>query len=66
MFGHSRKDPPTMTMGGLSENQPPDTEADARARVEQALSGKWQTFEWRCRRKDRTLFGVEIGCPDRH
>ena len=24
--------------------------------------GKPQTFEWRCRKKDGTLFWVEIGC----
>jgi diguanylate cyclase (GGDEF)-like protein/PAS domain S-box-containing protein len=62
MFGYSHDDLLTMTMGGLSEDRPPYTEAGAQARIEQVLAGELGSFEWRCKRKDGTLFWVEVGC----
>jgi diguanylate cyclase (GGDEF)-like protein/PAS domain S-box-containing protein len=62
MFGYSREDLLAMTIGELSENLPPYTDANARAQIELVLAGTPQTFEWRCRRKDGTLFWVEIAC----
>jgi diguanylate cyclase (GGDEF)-like protein/PAS domain S-box-containing protein len=62
MFGYSHEDLLTMTIGGLSENRPSHTEEDARARIALALASKQPAFEWRCRKKDGTLFWVEISC----
>ena len=50
-----------MTIGSLSENVPPYTEAEAIALIGLAMAGKPQTFEWRCKKKDGTVFWVEIG-----
>src|SRR5580658_738980 len=62
MFGYTHEDLLTMTIGGLSEDRPPYTGADAHTRIEQVLAGELTSFEWRCRRKDGTLCWVEIGC----
>lgn len=62
MFGHAHEDLLTMNIGELSENRAPYTDAAARVQIEQVLAGNRQAFEWRCRRKDGTLFWVEVTC----
>jgi diguanylate cyclase (GGDEF)-like protein/PAS domain S-box-containing protein len=61
-FGYSRVELLAMSFADLSENKPNNTGAGALARLELAMTGKPQTFEWRCKKKDGTLFWVEIGC----
>ena len=61
-FGYGREELLAMTIGSLSENVPPYTEAEAIALIGLAMAGKPQTFEWRCKKKDGTVFWVEIGC----
>jgi diguanylate cyclase (GGDEF)-like protein/PAS domain S-box-containing protein len=62
MFGYPRDVLLAKSIADISENQPPYTGADALERIAQALAGRTQTFEWRCRKCDGTLFWVEIGC----
>ncbi len=61
-FGYGREELLAMTIGGLSENIPPYTEMEAAALIGLAMAGKPQTFEWRCKKKNGTVFWVEIGC----
>ncbi|HEX3995096.1 MAG TPA: EAL domain-containing protein, partial [Acetobacteraceae bacterium] len=44
------------------EKLPPYTRESAEARIEKVIAGIPQTFEWRCQRKDGTVFWAEIGC----
>jgi diguanylate cyclase (GGDEF)-like protein/PAS domain S-box-containing protein len=60
-FGYGREELLSKTMADLSVNEPPYTQADAMAAIQKTLSGEMQTFEWLCKKKDRTLFWVEIG-----
>ena len=59
-FGYSREDLLAMTIGDLSQNVPPYTQADALAIVALAQTTP-QRFDWRCRKKDGTLFWVDVG-----
>jgi PAS domain S-box-containing protein len=60
MFGFSRRELLQASIGHLSQNQPPFTEAAALAHMAQALSDGPHRFEWQSRRSDRTLFWTEI------
>jgi diguanylate cyclase (GGDEF)-like protein/PAS domain S-box-containing protein len=60
MFEYGRADLLAMSIGELSENRPPYTAAAAQAQIALSLLGHAESFEWRCRRKDGTLFWVEI------
>src|SRR5580704_16807286 len=62
MFGYGHDELLAMTIAGLSEDRPPFTAAEASGRIEQALAGQRQTFEWRCRRRDGSTLWVEIAC----
>ena len=61
-FGCSREELLDMSFYDLSENKPPYTVVEAKSRTKLAVAGKPQTFEWRCKKKDGTLFWAEIGC----
>ena len=60
-FGYDRAELLTKSIGELSLNEPPYTQAQANDNIRTALSGMPQTLQWRCRRKDGTLFWAEIG-----
>jgi len=60
-YGYSREELLAKSIGDLSLNEPPYTQADAEKIIGSALTGAPQTFEWCCRRKDGTLFWVEVG-----
>ncbi len=60
-FGYSREELLAKSIGEISQNEPPYTEAEAMKIIQSARAGVPQTFEWRCRRKDGTLFWVEVG-----
>jgi diguanylate cyclase (GGDEF)-like protein/PAS domain S-box-containing protein len=61
-FGYGREELLDMSFHDLSENKPPYTAVEAQSRTQLAVEGKPQTFEWRCKKKNGTLFWAEIGC----
>ncbi len=60
MFGYSFDQLRSMTVGELSENQPPYTQQEAVAWMKRASQGQPVRFEWRSRRSDGSLFWSEI------
>ena len=60
-FGYDRSELLTKTIGEISLNEPPYTQAEANEHIRTTLAGVAQTVEWRCRRRDGSLFWVEIG-----
>jgi diguanylate cyclase (GGDEF)-like protein/PAS domain S-box-containing protein len=60
-FGYERAELLTKSIAEISLNEPPYTQAEADESIRTALAGVMQTLEWRCRRKDGTLFWAEIG-----
>ena len=60
-FGYDRSELLTKSIGEISLNEPPYTQAEANEHVRTTLAGVAQTVEWRCRRRDGSLFWVEIG-----
>ncbi|MDF1564865.1 MAG: PAS domain S-box protein [Deltaproteobacteria bacterium] len=60
MFGCDRETALSLDIEGLSEGNPPYSVADAVERVKAALVEGPQTFEWRSRRADGTLFWSEV------
>jgi diguanylate cyclase (GGDEF)-like protein/PAS domain S-box-containing protein len=62
MFGFSRDELLASSIPDLSEATPDLAEAEARTRIESAMAGNPQTFEWRCKKKGGAAFWVEIGC----
>jgi diguanylate cyclase (GGDEF)-like protein/PAS domain S-box-containing protein len=60
-FGYGREELLNMSFHDLSDNKPPYTMLEAQARTQLAVGGKPQTFEWRCKKKNGTLFWAEIG-----
>ena len=60
-FGYDRAELLTKSIGEISLNEPPYTQTEANENIKNALAGVTQTLEWRCRRKDGTLFWAEIG-----
>jgi diguanylate cyclase (GGDEF)-like protein/PAS domain S-box-containing protein len=61
-FGYGREELLDMRFHDLSDNKPPYTAVEAQSRTQLAVEGKPQTFEWRCKKKNGTLFWAEIGC----
>lgn len=49
-----------MCVGDLSSNEPPYTDAEALAFIRRAIEEGPQTFKWRCRRTDESLFWAEV------
>jgi diguanylate cyclase (GGDEF)-like protein/PAS domain S-box-containing protein len=60
-FGYDRAELLTKSIGDISLNEPPYTQAEANEHIRTALTGVTQTVEWRCRRRDGSLFWAEIG-----
>jgi diguanylate cyclase (GGDEF)-like protein/PAS domain S-box-containing protein len=59
-FGYTRDELCKLTIGDLSENISPYTREDILPRMEKARSGIPQTFEWRGKVKDGSLFWAEV------
>jgi PAS domain S-box-containing protein len=59
MFGYSVAEAGRQSLGSLSENQPPYTEADAAGWIRKARHAGPQLFEWHARHRDGHLFWVE-------
>ncbi len=60
MFGCSREEATTLTVGELSAGSPPFSQEDALGWLAQSRAGKQPIFEWRCRRRDGELFWGEV------
>jgi len=61
-LGYTREELIGMKVGGLSPNETPYCRAEVMKFIGSAVAGTPQTFEWRCRRKDGTVFWAEVGC----
>ena len=59
-LGYTRDELCKLTIGDLSENISPYTREDILPRMEKARSGTPQTFEWRGKAKDGSLFWAEV------
>jgi diguanylate cyclase (GGDEF)-like protein/PAS domain S-box-containing protein len=62
VLGYPREELIGMKVGDLSPNETPYCRAEAMKLIGSAVAGTPQTFEWRCRRKDKTVFWAEVGC----
>jgi two-component system cell cycle sensor histidine kinase/response regulator CckA len=61
LYGYaSREDVLTGTIGDLSAPVPPFTEAEAQRRVQAAVAGEPQQFEWLAKKRTGELFPVEV------
>jgi len=60
LYGYSREEARTLSVGDLSSGDPPYTTKDALAWIERSAGGRPQIFEWRCRHKDGRLFWGEV------
>jgi PAS domain S-box-containing protein len=60
MFGYEHDEALQLTVEDLSSGKPPYTQDDAVAWIKKTAQGEPQLFEWHARRKDGSLFWVEI------
>lgn len=60
LFGYSVDEVRQLTVGQLSSNVPPSTARDAERHFAEVREKGAKIFEWQARRKDGTLFWVEI------
>ncbi|MFZ5758479.1 MAG: PAS domain S-box protein [Thermodesulfobacteriota bacterium] len=60
LYGYGREEAIGLTMGQLSSGIPPCTASDAQQHLHAALSAGPQLFEWHARKKDGSLFWVEV------
>lgn len=61
MYGYASRDEVLAgNIGDLSADQPPFTEEEAQRRIRAAVAGTPQQFEWLARRKDGSVFPVEV------
>ncbi|MDZ7655949.1 MAG: EAL domain-containing protein [Sulfurimicrobium sp.] len=60
MFGYSHDEALQHDVEAFSAGVPPYTQTDSLRWMQKAMEGEPQTFEWRSRRKDGTLFWVEV------
>lgn len=60
MYGMTRDEALRASIEDLSSGVPPYTQADAIEKLNKAISGETQLFEWHARHKDGHLFWVEV------
>ncbi|MCP4569715.1 MAG: PAS domain S-box protein [FCB group bacterium] len=60
MYGVTYEEARTMTVGDLSENEPPFTQEDAIECIMKASHGEPQHFEWKAKDKKGRVFWVEV------
>ncbi|MDP2368887.1 PAS domain S-box protein [Rhodoferax sp.] len=60
LFGYPVEEAARQSLGSLSQNQPPYTEADAATWIRKARHAGPQLFEWHARHRDGHLFWVEV------
>ncbi len=61
MFGYSREELLSTDVGVLSAGVPPYTLEAAAGHIARAVAGEPQSFEWHARRRDGSVFWVEVG-----
>jgi PAS domain S-box-containing protein len=60
LYGYSLEEARTLTLADLSEGRHPYTEEEGLHLVKKAAAGEPQLFQWRCRRRDGSLFWGDI------
>lgn len=60
LYGYSREEALGLSIGQLSQGEPPYSLADARAWIHKAVTSGAQRFEWLARDKRNRLFWVEV------
>jgi len=60
MFGYSREQCLALTVGELSANEAPYSQAEAAEKIARAVAGEEQPFEWRSRRANGQVFWSEV------
>jgi PAS domain S-box-containing protein len=60
MYGYNREELGNIEIADLSANSPGYSQHEALQRIGAALAGEPQWFEWQARRKDGTLFWVDV------
>lgn len=60
LFGCNRTELLGRSIGDLSADTPPHSHTEAQAKVQLALAGKPQLFEWLCRHRDGHTFWAEV------
>ena len=60
LFGYRREEFRLLSLGDLSQGQPPFSEAEALERVRRAAAGQPQLFEWLARARDGRCFWNEV------
>ena len=60
LFGYPVEEAARQSLGSLSENKPPYTEADAAAWIRKARHAGPQLFEWHARHRNGHLIWVEV------
>jgi PAS domain S-box-containing protein len=60
MYGYSREELAHIAVADLRADTPGNAQADALQHLGRALAGKAQRFEWLARRKDGSVFWVEV------
>ena len=60
MYGYNRQEALALQLGELSQGEPPYSDQEAVVMLEKALREGPQVFKWMARRKDGSLFRVEV------
>jgi two-component system sensor kinase FixL len=66
MYGYSYAEAIMSTIAGLSSNTPPYTQEEAAIRLQKAVNEGPQLFEWQAKRKNSSLFWVEVSLRSAH
>lgn len=64
MFGYTRRELKTRSIGELSPDEAPYTQADAMRWIRKVSKGKSQLFEWKHKDKSGRLFWVEVNLKE--
>src|SRR5262245_39176084 len=60
MFGYPREQILKLSVGELSSNEPPYSQADAADKIRRAVAGEEPVFEWHSRRANGEIFWTEV------
>lgn len=60
MYGYTREEALKLNVGDLSSDEPPYTRTEALERIQKAVDGTIQVFQWRAKDKGGRLFWVEV------
>ncbi|MBD3337535.1 MAG: PAS domain S-box protein [Candidatus Lokiarchaeota archaeon] len=60
LFGYTKGELISLKVGEISEGKPPYTQREALELIKKAVNGYPQRFEWKAKRKDGSLFWIEV------